>query len=340
MSGIPETQQRYHRWQRKKARITSTWFAIVWAGLKHANKDSQARAFVWMSLAFVVGTCTFFYGISLAEDFFGSPTTKDSVQSAWWYPMILNVLGVNLKGVGDVSEIRTLLWRTTYMLAIKVQLFWVLLTLARVGPGLIADDLRARALPIYFSRPLTPFTYLTAKWAIAASYVGMLVLVPNILSLMAGVLITGGLATMSQTFGLTIDLLTSGLGMMLFGGLLILAISSATPNRRFATAGWFAICLLPSVAQAIVNDTLRGEATTQWLGAISLRGNIMILTEWLFDIRIAFADSGLPTESFERALLSPVEPAFPAVVLGSLTIACALLCYVRVVSFSRSAASM
>ena len=30
---------------------------------------------------------------------------------AWWLPMLKNVLGIDLRGVTNLAEIRTLLWR-------------------------------------------------------------------------------------------------------------------------------------------------------------------------------------------------------------------------------------
>ena len=86
----------------------------------------------------------------------------------------------------------------------------------------IADDIKSRALPIYFARPIVPLTYLLGKWLVVAAYIGVVMLVPNLLSLMLGVLVTGGLQTVGETARLGFDLIVSGVGVMVVGGALIL----------------------------------------------------------------------------------------------------------------------
>ena len=62
------------------------------------------------------------------------------------------------QGNTHVEEFRELLWSSVYLLTIKIQLLWVVVVVAQVGPGLIAKDLKTRALPIYFAKPVTPIT--------------------------------------------------------------------------------------------------------------------------------------------------------------------------------------
>ncbi len=330
--------QRYQRWKRKPSRFGSTWLAMVIAGVKFADKDSQARILIRMSIGFIVGTCSFFYIISVAENLMTTPEAQQVANMAWWLPMLKNVLGIDLRGVTNLAEIRTLLWRSIFMLTMKVQLFWIMITVARVGPGLIANDLRTKALPIYFSRPLTPISYLFSKWMTVGVFIALIMVIPNLLSLILGTLITGGLQNFQQTLGLAADLLVSGFGIMLVAGMVVLALSCITRDRRYAIVGWFSVCILPGIAQATVYESIKQEATTAWLGSISLRGDIMILIEWLFDMRQAFKASGLNVAAFEDALLSPVTPIYPAIVLATITVVSAVFCYWKVVRFSRSAA--
>jgi hypothetical protein len=127
---------------------------------------------------------------------------------------------------------------------------------------------------------------------------------------------------------------------MLFGGILILALSSTTSDSRYVAVAWLAICLLPVMAQAIVNDALDPTQTTGLLGSISLRGNVMTLTQWIFDMRDAWAATPLPAGAYEQALGNPVRPVYPAIALGVITVAAAVFCYRRVLHFSRSAANV
>jgi ABC-type transport system involved in multi-copper enzyme maturation permease subunit len=72
--------------------------------------------------------------------------------------------------------------------------FVLLLTLF-VGAGLVADDLRSRALPLYLSRPLRPLDYWLGKLLVPVSVLALSVLVPCLFL----VLLTGLLQPTEET---------------------------------------------------------------------------------------------------------------------------------------------
>lgn len=337
MSTATQTRlHRYQRWSGRRGRpaVTGGWLNIAATGIRLEYKRSGTRHLLLFGLLFVIGSCILFYVLSLAEALGGTREAEGICE------VLSTFLGVNLAGVARLGEFREVLWRSVFVLMIKFQLVLALLVVARVGPALIANDLKARALPIYFARPVTPLTYVLGKWMVAAAFVGLVVLVPNLLSLILGVLFTEGLQSWGQTLGLGLDLVICGLGMMLFGGVVILALSSLTSDSRYVTVGWLAVCLLPTMAQSIVTASVDAARATGLLGSISLWDDIIVLTEWLFDMRRSWEATPMPSEAFRQALASPVEPIYPAVVLGLLTVAAALLCYRRVLRFSRAAANL
>lgn len=353
VDGNPSAPARYRRWAAEAAtqpsrglrrllpRLTwlrgfgtGTWFAIVRAGLKRANKDAQLRFLLWFALSFVAGSTGLFYALSMLEVLAGTP------QAMGLYDMVRALLGIDLSGVARIGDYRELLWRMVYILTLKAQLFWVMTTVARIGPPLIAEDIRTRALPIYFSKPVTPRTYLLGKWLILAVVIGLVTLLPNLLSLTLGVMMTGGLSTWGHTLRLALDLALASCGIMVLGGLVALALSSLSSDKRYVSVAWFAVCLLPVIAQAIISENLPREARTGWLGSISLYGDCNVLIGWLFDLPGRFGASGLPAPAFARALPRDVEPQYPAIVLGVLCVLALVVCYRRILRFSRSAANV
>jgi ABC-type transport system involved in multi-copper enzyme maturation permease subunit len=65
--------------------------------------------------------------------------------------------------------------------------FFVLLLTLFVGAGLVADDLRTRALPLYLSRPLRPLDYWLGKLLVPVTVLAVTVLAPCLfLVLLAG----------------------------------------------------------------------------------------------------------------------------------------------------------
>ena len=285
-------------------------------------------------LAVVVGGASVLYLLSLVEVMAG---TKEA--AAMMQPVSM-LLQVDISAAARIADYREILWNLLFLLTIKAQMFWVLLIVSAVGPGLIAHDLKHGALPIYFAKPVTPLTYLMGKWFVVASFIAMVTVVPNLLTLGLGTVIAGGLHTWSQTFDLAMGLVVSGVTLCLVGGAIVLALSSLSSDHRYVTVAWLAICLLPGIAQTIVNRVLPEESTTGWLGCLSLQGNVVTLTDWLFGVREAIEAAQLPTAEFKDALVKTVSVSNAAIVLAALTVGGILVSYRRVVAFSRSAANL
>ncbi len=58
-----------------------------------------------------------------------------------------------------------------------------------VGSGLVAEDLRTRALPLYLVRPITPVDYWLGKWLVPAGVLAASVLLPALFLVLFGVLL-------------------------------------------------------------------------------------------------------------------------------------------------------
>lgn len=330
----PSQAHRYQRWGGQLNKGRWTWLTIVQTDIRLTLKQAKTRILVLTGGMVMIGSCILLYVLSLLEVLVGTD------QAQGLYDFVRAFLRVDISSVAQIEEFRELLWRSMYLLTIKIQMLWVLIVVARVGPGLIAKDLKSRALPIYFAKPVTPSTYLAGKWLVVATFIAAVMLAPNLISLLIGSLVTGGLHTWGQTLGLGLDLFVSGAAVCLVGGAIILALSSLTSDHRYVTVGWLAVCLIPMLAQQIIHETLPEDVTNGWLGCISLRDNVVIVTEWLFGNRETWEASSLPTEAYRQGLVKPVNPAYAAVVLGGWTLGALSLCYRRVVRFARSAANV
>ena len=275
-----------------------------------------------------------FYVTSLLESVVGTEEARGM------YDFLNALLHIDIRGISQLAEFRDVLWRSTFLMMTRFQMIWVLIVVARVGAGVIANDLKARALPIYFAKPVTPATYLLGKGAVVASFVALVTLVPSLAAFVLGIALTGGPGTWAQVFTLAVDLTASGALVCVVSAAVILALSSITSDQRYVTVGWVAICLLPAFAQAIISESLPADSRMGWLGCISLRDDIVIVIEYLLRIRQGLAATSLPAERFAEALGSPVDPAKAALVLGALTAAAIVFSWRRVVRFSRTAATV
>ena len=324
----------YRRWDGTLSRGRWTWLVIAVIGIRLAFKTAKTRMLLTTVGAVMLLGCTVLYLLSLMEVLAGTPGAASIME------FIRAFLGVDLSDVSRIGEFREILWRVLFLVLIKIEMFWVLLVVARVGPGLIAGDLKHRALPIYFAKPVTPLTYLAGKWLIVAAFIATVTLIPNLLTLTFGILVTGGLHTWGAELDLAVDIIVSGLTVCLVGGAIVLALSSMTSDHRYVTVAWLAVCLLPAIAQKILNENLPSDSTTGWLGCFSLRDNVVVFTDWLLSTRETLQATGLPDGAFSRALVRPVHPFNAAVVLAVCALAGLLVSYRRIVTFSRSAANV
>ncbi|HUW82131.1 MAG TPA: hypothetical protein VMZ31_04950 [Phycisphaerae bacterium] len=325
---------RYERWSGRLGGRRWVWPAIVRVGVRLASKRASTRLILLASTGFVVASCAIFYILSILEALGNRPEFNEL------YGVVQVLLGVDLRGLARMGEHREALWRMVFMIMLKGQLACAMVVIAQVGPGLIANDLRSRALPIYFSKPITPLTYLLGKWAVVAAFIGTVTLLPNLASLMLGTLMTGGLGSWGQTLGLAWDLVVLDVGIMIVGGAVILTLSAANADRRYVTVGWLALCLLPMVAQGVLDDALPSKSTQGFLGSVSPYRDVTVLADWLFDMEAAYEGMALPSGAAKSVLSHSVDPVYPAVVLAAVTLFAAMLCYRRVMRMSRAAATL
>ncbi len=323
----------YQRWRSESCLSHWTWPAIVANGISLSLKHAKTRVLILTSGTVVLAAVGIFYAISILESLVGTEEAKGL------YDFLNVILHIDITGITRLAEFRDILWRSTFLVAIRMQMIWVMLIVARIGAGVIANDLKARALPIYFSKPITPTTYLLGKWMIVAFFVSLVMLIPDIIALGLGVTLTGGPGTMGQVFKLGLELLACGVVVCIVTGSIILALSSITSDQRYVTVGWVAVCLLPIFAQKIIFQSLPPESVTGWLGCVSLYDNLAVVMERLLYIREGLESTSLPVERFARALGRPVDLAKAVTVLGAVTVAAAVFSWRRVVRFSRMAAS-
>jgi hypothetical protein len=124
--------------------------------------------------------------------------------------------------------------------------FWAVLTAALVGTPLIAEDRRAHALPLYFSRPIGTTDYVLGKALSAAFFLAMILLLPRV----AMYLVDAGFAekegqALRQLPVLLKSLLVGGIGVFLLTSVALGASSMADRPAhaalRFLGASWEAL---------------------------------------------------------------------------------------------------
>ena len=113
--------------------------------------------------------------------------------------------------------------------------FMMLMIMVGGGAGLIADDLRHNALPLYFSRPIRQWDYIGGKGAALALFLLLLTLAPGIVFLLLKLIFSGSAKILSDFPWLPFSFLAWSVFVSAFFSLFTLLLSSLGRNRRFAS---------------------------------------------------------------------------------------------------------
>lgn len=161
--------------------------------------------------------------------------------------------------VADPRHYRIEVWTLCYHYFLATELFFSMLLVLLIGPGLISQDLRFNALPLYFSRPLRRIDYLLGKLGVIAFFLAMLVIVPSIVAYILGLLFSFDITIIPQTFRLLLSSIAYGLVITLSAGLLILALSSMSRNSRYVGLLWIGIWFITSIAGSVLQNVDREQ---------------------------------------------------------------------------------
>ena len=132
-----------------------------------------------------------------------------------------------------------------------------------VGSGLIADDLKSRALPLYLVRPITPTDYWLGKWLIPAGVLLVQFLLPMLCLVLFGILLEPSdrvLDFAAEQGRLVLGVLASYVAASAAYGSLVLIVSTLTGRRTPAlVVGAAAIFVAPVLVGLAVSAARTGR---------------------------------------------------------------------------------
>jgi len=157
-----------------------------------------------------------------------------------------------LKGADKFLKINPEYFQTYYGSSFLI--FMMLVIMVFSGAGLIADDLRHNALPLYFSRPLRKRDYIGGKFASLAFFLLILTLAPGILFIILKLIFSGSFALVADYPGLLFSVVGWSAFISSFFSLYTLLLSSLGRNRRFASILMLAVYFVSDIFFGIFNS--------------------------------------------------------------------------------------
>jgi len=114
-------------------------------------------------------------------------------------------------------------------------LFMMMVIMVGAGAGLISDDLRHNALPLYFSRPLRKRDYIGGKFASLAFFLLLLTLAPGLIFIVLKLIFAGSFKLLADYPWLPFSFIGWSIFLSSFLSLYTLLLSSLGRNRRFTS---------------------------------------------------------------------------------------------------------
>jgi hypothetical protein len=121
----------------------------------------------------------------------------------------------------------------TFRAFLDQQSVFVFFVTVYAGAGLIANDRRANALPIYLSKPLTRLEYIAGKFVVLATLLLLITWVPALTLLLAQVAFSGSTAFLAAHASVVLAITVLSMLQVVTTTTAMLALSSLTKNSRF-----------------------------------------------------------------------------------------------------------
>ena len=124
-----------------------------------------------------------------------------------------------------------------------------------VGCGLISKDLEARALEIYFSKPLSVMDYLAGKLGGMLFFLFCMTLFPGLLVILADLMLAGTEGAFGEKMLLLARMVGVAMLISMTCSLVVLAASSLAKSARNAAIVWFGFHIILQVTARILAVT-------------------------------------------------------------------------------------
>ena len=153
------------------------------------------------------------------------------------------------------------------------QTFFLWLILIFSGAGLIANDRKYNALPIYFSKPVGFWDYIFGKFLVVGFYGSLVTLAPGLLLFLIRVLLARDATFLKTYYWVPFSIFGYVLLALITLGGIILALSSAARGTRSAAILFFALLMFPDLFRQILSripevGLLSVNANLQQVGSI------------------------------------------------------------------------
>jgi ABC-2 type transport system permease protein len=158
------------------------------------------------------------------------------------------------------------------------QMFFAFIIAIYAGSGLIANDLRANALQIYLSKPITRWDYILGKLGVMIFFLALTTLTPGVLLFLLAAVFESNLMFLSEHWWILGSIIGYSLVIVLTFALVILALSALSRSASFAGIAFAAAFFFSQILYGVLSAVFRSKSMA-W---ISLSNNLIQTGDLLF----------------------------------------------------------
>lgn len=281
---MPVVASGYRRWEGVRRGRAWRWLVLARAGVRLTGRSRWLFRFIlmaWLPLLYY-GVAFFVVG-QLTEQ-----RTIDAARGMWQFDVLRGMFGTPLaeRFIEDPAGHRPAIWSALiYMFLHYTQIFCVMIVVALVGPRLVSEDLRSRALTLYLARPITRLDYIVGKLAVVCFWVGTVTLLPALALYALSIAFSPSVEALTHTIAVVPRVTLVSLALMVGTGAPMLALSAVFPNPRLLAFLWAGAWLMSSVASRVLGLALfPGTREGDWTGLVSVSANFDAIAFRVFDI--------------------------------------------------------
>jgi ABC-2 type transport system permease protein len=187
-----------------------------------------------------------------------------------WIPAIVRAVQIyaaaNVPSVGQIGFLA--ITGRTFRDFLNQQEPFVFFITVYVGSGLIADDLRARALQLYLSRPLTRMQYIAGKAAILMVALASVTWLPAMLLLFLVPVFAGSMTFVAGNLYLIPAISAYALVHITLSTFMILALSSLSKSRWFVAVMYAGLAFFTRALFGVIGAAVDGTMFS-WVSIFS-----------------------------------------------------------------------
>lgn len=147
-----------------------------------------------------------------------------------------------------------------------------------VGAGLIANDRRANALPVYLSKPLLRSEYIGGKLAILLGCLVATTTLPSVLLVLMQVVFAGSLDFVRENPRLLPAIVLASLIRVIVGGVTMLALSAMSKSSRYVAVMYSGVIFFAQAVYGVL-AFITGSTRVAWM---SISANFEVVTDAIF----------------------------------------------------------